>query len=64
MLISQPKPKGFQKKMDDGKRVNVYLDPATLEAARNLGNGNVSDGIRQALKNYGNIQQEQPLGDL
>ena len=63
-MTTDKKPKGFQKKMDDGKRVNVYLDPATLEAARRLGNGNVSEGIRQALKSYGNIQQEQPLGDL
>ena len=63
-MTTEKKLKGFQKKMDDGKRVNVYLDLTTLEAARNLGNGNVSEGIRQAIKNYGNIPKEQPLGDL
>lgn len=50
MLISHPKPKGFQKQMDEGKRVNVYLDAETLAAAKKLGNGNTSEGIRTALK--------------
>ena len=44
------KPKGFQKQMDEGKRVNVYLDAETLAAAKKLGNGNTSEGIRIALK--------------
>jgi hypothetical protein len=35
-----------------GKRVQVYLDAKSLAIAAKLGNGNgnVSDGIRQALK--------------
>ena len=33
-----------------GKRVNVYLDDASLDAAAKLGDGNVSEGIRVALK--------------
>jgi hypothetical protein len=33
----------------DGKRVNVYLDTASLEAAAQFGDGNVSEGIRRAL---------------
>lgn len=34
-----------------GKRVNVYLDAESLAIAARLGNdGNVSDGIRKALK--------------
>ena len=33
-----------------GKRVNVYLDDASLDAAAKLGGGNVSEGIRAALK--------------
>jgi hypothetical protein len=49
-MTTEKKPKGFQKKMDEGKRINVYLDPATLEAARKIGNGNVSEGIREAIK--------------
>lgn len=35
--------------MKDGKRVNVYLDAATLEEAQKLGDGNVSDGLRRAV---------------
>lgn len=36
--------------LDAGERVNVYLDAASLKRAAELGNGNVSDGIRLALK--------------
>lgn len=36
-------------KLDGGKRVNVYLDAETLQRAAELGNGNVSEGIRRAL---------------
>lgn len=36
--------------LSGGKRVNVYLDAATLERAANLGSGNVSEGIRIALE--------------
>jgi hypothetical protein len=41
---------GRPSEMEGGKRVNVYLDAASLDAASRLGNGNVSDGIRKALK--------------
>lgn len=34
----------------DGKRVQVYLDAESLKTAAYLGNGNVSEGIRKALK--------------
>jgi len=37
------------KKLDGGKRVNVYLDEASLTRAAELGGGNVSEGIRKAL---------------
>lgn len=33
-----------------GQRVNVYLDAATLERARALGGGNLSEGIRAAVR--------------
>ena len=49
-MKTDKKPKGFQKQMDDGKRVNVYLDQASIDVARKLGNNNVSEGIRIALK--------------
>lgn len=32
-----------------GRRVNVYLDEASIQRAAELGNGNVSEGIRRAL---------------
>lgn len=34
----------------DGKRVQVYLDAESMKTAARLGNGNISDGIRKALK--------------
>lgn len=40
---------GVPSTLAGGKRVNVYLDAASLERAAELGNGNVSDGIRKAL---------------
>ena len=35
--------------MAGGKRVNVYLDAASMSRAAELGGGNVSEGIRRAL---------------
>jgi len=42
-------PVGRPSEMEGGKRVNVYLDAASLERAAILGGGNVSEGIRRAL---------------
>lgn len=41
---------GRPAEMDGGKRVNVYLDAASLARAAELGGGNVSEGIRAALQ--------------
>lgn len=41
---------GRPAEMDGGKNVNTYLDAASVAIASRLGNGNVSDGIRKALK--------------
>jgi hypothetical protein len=41
---------GRPTEMEGGKRVNVYLDEASLQRAAELGNGNVSEGIRIALQ--------------
>lgn len=41
---------GRPAEMDGGRRVNVYLDAASIEAASALGGGNVSEGIRVALR--------------
>lgn len=35
-----------------GTRKNVYLDTASIEAAIRLGNGDMSEGIRKALRRY------------
>lgn len=41
---------GRPSEMEGGKRVNVYLDADSLAIAAKLGDGNVSEGIRKALK--------------
>lgn len=41
---------GRPSEMTGGKKVNTYLDSESIAIATNLGNGNVSEGIRIALK--------------
>ena len=41
---------GRPRKMREGKRVNVYLGIATLERARKIGRGNLSEGLRLAVE--------------
>lgn len=41
---------GRPPEMVEGRRLNVYLDAKSLETAARLGDGNVSEGIRIALK--------------
>lgn len=41
---------GRPAELENGKRVNVYLDADSLSIAAEVGNGNVSEGIRRALK--------------
>ena len=41
---------GRPKVIDGGKAVKVRLDAASIDRARKLGNGNVSKGIRLALR--------------
>lgn len=41
---------GRPAQIEGGKRVNVYLDDDSLAAAAGLGDGNVSAGIRAALR--------------
>lgn len=56
-MSETPKPKrtrapggGRRGFLEGGKRVNVYLDAESLETAEQIGRGNISDGIRRALK--------------
>lgn len=44
---------GRPSELRDGKRVNVYLDAPSLATAAKLGEGNVSEGIRIALRKVG-----------
>lgn len=46
---------GRPAEMAGGRRVNVYLDAESLKIAADLGNGNVSEGIRTALRGAGKI---------
>lgn len=41
---------GRPAKIIGGKRIDVYLDDSSVAAAAKLGGGNVSEGIRVALK--------------
>jgi post-segregation antitoxin (ccd killing protein) len=47
--IPEPPKRGAPVRLNDGKRLNVYLDAESIERARKLGDGNVSEGIRVAL---------------
>lgn len=42
---------GRPEEMTGGQKVNTYLDAASIAIASRLGKGNVSEGIRKALKN-------------
>ena len=44
---------GRPAEMAGGKKVNTYLDAESIAIATHLGNGNVSEGIRKALKQAG-----------
>lgn len=46
---TEPRPVGRPVEVS-GRRVQVYLDELTIRAAKKIGGGNVSEGIRQALK--------------
>lgn len=44
-----------------GRRVNVYLDDESLDAALSLGDGNISAGIRVALTQKTQKNLQKPL---
>ena len=43
---------GKPRQMIGGKRRNIYIDEASWQKAKELGNGKSSEGIRKALKKY------------
>lgn len=48
----KPPVRGRRPVLVGGTRKNVYLDTASIEAAIRLGNGDMSEGIRKALRRY------------
>ncbi len=45
--------RGAATQMEDGRRINLYMDAASIATAERIGSGNISAGIRMALKNQG-----------
>ena len=52
-MNKQRKPPGRKAEVTGTKRHNVSLDAQTVEKARIIGHGNVSKGIRKAVKEHG-----------
>lgn len=46
-------PVGRPEELAGGRKVNTYLDADSISIATRIGNGNVSEGIRKALKQAG-----------
>lgn len=51
-----PNPEGRPPKLVGGKRRNIYIDEASWQKAKKLGDGKPSEGIRKAL----NCNREEP----
>lgn len=49
MTTKEKNPVGRPPKMTDGKRRNIYIDDASWQKAKKLGDGKPSEGIRKAL---------------
>ena len=43
---------GRKAEVSNTYRINVSLDPVTVEKARRIGNGNMSLGMRMAVKSF------------
>lgn len=50
-----------RRKLENGKRVHIYFDPRILDLARQIGNGNLSQGIRIALEYYAKAHDDTDL---
>ena len=57
-MTTEKKPKGFQKQMEEGRRINLYLDQETIAWAKVIGNGNISAGIRKAADRIEQLERE------
>ncbi len=56
--LRNSRPAGRPVEMVGGKQVNTYLDAESIAIATWLGNGNVSEGIRKALKQADGLRTE------
>lgn len=43
---------GRKEEMDGGRNITIYLPADSIARAKEIGGGNVSKGIREALKNF------------
>lgn len=50
--IDEPNGPGRPTELEDGKRTNVYLDSDAVEVAKQVGDGNLSLGVRRALEKF------------
>jgi len=50
-VVTEKRPPGRPSEID-GRAVNVWLDEESIERARQLGNGQISAGIRKALAKH------------
>jgi hypothetical protein len=49
--VSESKhPGGRPTEVEGGRRMNLYLDRESVQTAKEIGNGNMSEGIRGALR--------------
>ncbi|WP_434627071.1 hypothetical protein [Chromobacterium sp. CV08] len=53
---------GAPPRMEGGARHNVYLDAESIDIAQALGDGNISRGIRLALRARADADRDEPPG--
>lgn len=56
--LRNSRPAGRPAELEGGRKVNTYLDAESIAIATRIGNGNVSEGIRKALKHADDLLTE------
>ena len=57
-MASEKGIKGFQRELEEGRRINLYLDQETIAWAKVIGSGNISAGIRKAVMTHVLVELE------
>lgn len=57
--LRNSRPAGRPAELEGGRKVNTYLDAESIAIAQRLGNGNISEGIRTALRMANQTSNEQ-----